>query len=80
MSEIQPSGVGAERIIAEIPHTRAPGRQYHDDILTAVATRIVAQVVDVLGPFIADNPNKSWTACLERAEIKVLRSLQAIGE
>ena len=70
--------VSAERIITEIPHTRTPGRQYHDDILTAIAARTVAQVIDVLAPFITENPNQSWTSALEKAEKKVLRNLQAI--
>ena len=76
MAEITPR---AENIVAARPHTRSTGRQNHEDALTAVSTRIVAQVVDVLGPFLTENPDKSWPACLERAEIKVLRSLQAIG-
>ena len=59
MSECQ-RGVGAERVLSARHHTRNTGRQNHEDALTAVSTRIVAQVVDVLGPFLTENPDKSW--------------------
>ena len=76
MSHIDSRAVNASPIVAEIPHTRAPGRQYHDDVLTAVATRVVAATVAELADFLIDRTDKSWPAALERAERKTLRILQ----
>lgn len=76
MSEQQ--GVGGERVLSARHHTRSTGRQNHENVLSNISSRVVAQVVDVLGPFLTENPNQSWTSALERAEKKVLRNLQAI--
>lgn len=70
--------VSASRIIEEIPHTRTRGRgrQNHENVLSNISSRIVAEVVSELSDFIIDRTDKSWPARLEAAERKTLKILQ----
>jgi hypothetical protein len=57
---MEPQGaIRGDRIITRDGRRRHSGRQDHPDILTALATRIVAQVVAELAPYLAAE-DKLW--------------------